>query len=152
MIDRKLTIHCSDTKNNENYDIEKIRDYHVRVKKWDDVGYHWVIQPDGEVQNGRPLNKMGAHVLGHNVNNIGLCMIGTDRFTINQFDSLRKLMDYATQYGDTIKKWNIFGHYEFDTANGKTCPNMRIADLLVWYFQYEYGAIKKYLFKDPLFK
>jgi len=55
-----VTIHCSDTTNGSDYDIERIRADHL-ARGFNDVGYHLVIQPDGTAQNGRGLNAIGAH-------------------------------------------------------------------------------------------
>lgn len=39
------------------------------------IGYHYVILPDGSVQQGRPEHCRGAHTLGYN-SYIGICLIG----------------------------------------------------------------------------
>lgn len=38
-----------------------IKDYHLEVSGFGDIGYHFVIAPDGLVYEGRPLHRMGAH-------------------------------------------------------------------------------------------
>lgn len=38
-----------------------IKDYHLEVSGFSDIGYHFVIEPDGTVFEGRPLNRTGAH-------------------------------------------------------------------------------------------
>lgn len=145
----KATIHCSVTKNGEAVDVEEIRKWHKK-RGWSDIGYHYVIQPDGERQKGRPLNRTGAHVVGHNRNNFGICLIGTDMFTIAQFRAVRYTLEgLEMTYG--LKPWNIYCHYEFDSARKtdppKTCPNIRAVDFTMWYRAQEYGAIEKYVLK-----
>lgn len=39
------------------------------------IGYHYVILPDGTVQQGRPEHCQGAHAPGYN-SYIGICLIG----------------------------------------------------------------------------
>lgn len=39
------------------------------------IGYHYVILPDGTVQDGRPERCRGAHALGFNAY-IGICLVG----------------------------------------------------------------------------
>jgi hypothetical protein len=39
------------------------------------VGYHYIILPDGTLQQGRPERCQGAHTLGYN-DYIGICLIG----------------------------------------------------------------------------
>jgi len=134
-IPKRIVIHCSGTKNGEKYSIEKIREDHIVNRKFDDIGYHMVIQPDGQVDNGRPLNKVGAHVEGHNIGSIGLCLIGTDKYSTVQMEALRYKMDslFLTY---NIKKTEIYCHNQFDSAikQGKSCPNIPINVILVWYY------------------
>jgi hypothetical protein len=33
---------------------------------WDDIGYHYIIEPNGDVYEGRYLSKKGSHVEGAN--------------------------------------------------------------------------------------
>jgi N-acetylmuramoyl-L-alanine amidase len=52
------------------------------------IGYHYVVYLDGSVATGRHLDEEGAHVAGHNRKSIGICLIGTDGFTADQWDAL----------------------------------------------------------------
>lgn len=141
----RITIHCSDTKNGQPCEIDTIRRWHVN-RGFTDIGYHAVIQPDGTVQRGRGLNELGAHVLGENEGNIGICLVGHDKYTSRQFDSLRSFID-ALRLNMSIEIWNIFCHYEFFSAKkqGKTCPNIRASDIVCWYIVKTNEPIGKYL-------
>jgi len=83
-----IVIHHSDTLSGT---VESIRRYHIEVKGWDDIGYHYVIYLDGSVNYGRLLNKVGAHAYGRNRTHIGICLIGKQTFTNAQFLSVRTL-------------------------------------------------------------
>ena len=158
MIRKVITIHCSDTVNGKRVDVSEIRKWHLD-RGFSDVGYHFLIQPSdkdnggAEIQLGRPLNKPGAHVQGFNriqpgnIINIGICMIGRDQFTSGQFDLLRRTLDnlFGTY---TIDPWAIWCHYEWESANGKTCPNMRASNLHSWYWLHDYEAIFNYVIKE----
>jgi hypothetical protein len=39
------------------------------------IGYHYIIYPDGRVEQGRPEHCVGAHASGHN-STLGICLIG----------------------------------------------------------------------------
>lgn len=54
-----------------------IRQWHL-TKGWSDIGYHFVILPDGRCEEGRPLYRPGAHcAVGHrNFLGIGICLVG----------------------------------------------------------------------------
>lgn len=55
--------------------VEGIYNYHTRELGWRDIGYHYLVGPDGKVWLGRPLGEVGAHVAGHNVGTVGASMI-----------------------------------------------------------------------------
>lgn len=56
--------------------IELIRNSHVNGRNWADIGYHYVIDPRGEVWEARPLRFQGAHVADQNEHNIGVLVLG----------------------------------------------------------------------------
>lgn len=56
------------------------------------IGYHFVIDIDGESYPGRGLNEPGAHVAGFNASSIGICLVGTERYTERQFVTLARLV------------------------------------------------------------
>ena len=54
-----------------------IREWHL-TKGWSDIGYHFVILPDGRCEEGRPLYRPGAHcaTAHRNFIGIGICLVG----------------------------------------------------------------------------
>ena len=71
---KKIIVHhsASDAKAT----VDDIRDWHVYNNGWSDIGYHYIILGDGSVAEGRPVNKIGAHVKGKNRYSIGICVVG----------------------------------------------------------------------------
>jgi hypothetical protein len=55
--------------------LEAIRRAHVG-RDWADIGYHFVIDPLGNVWEGRPIALQGAHVKDHNEGNLGVMVMG----------------------------------------------------------------------------
>ena len=55
-------------------------------------GYHAVVHTDGVLATGRHYDEWGAHVKGRNDNSIGVCMVGTDKFTADQWVTLRSFV------------------------------------------------------------
>jgi thiamine pyrophosphokinase len=56
--------------------------FHTGTNGWSDVGYNWLIAPDGTLFEGRGSNSLtqnvtGAHFCGTNANTMGVCMLGT---------------------------------------------------------------------------
>jgi hypothetical protein len=72
--------------------LNKIRRAHLsRGSTWVDIGYHYIIDPDGRVWEGRPINIEGAHVASTNDHNVGVMCMGNferDRPTQAQLYSL----------------------------------------------------------------
>lgn len=61
------------------------------------IGYHHVIYTNGAIANGRGYDEIGAHTSGHNKASLGIAMVGTDRFSAAQWESLRGLINALTQ-------------------------------------------------------
>lgn len=57
------------------------------------IGYHWLIYTNGAIASGRAIDEVGAHVVGSNLRSIGICMLGTGRFTLGQWQSLKALIE-----------------------------------------------------------
>ncbi len=55
--------------------IDSIRQAHQNAG-WGDIGYHFIVDPFGQVWEGRPLAFQGAHVHDHNVRNLGVLTLG----------------------------------------------------------------------------
>jgi len=58
--------------------LNTIRQGHMsrRPEPFADIGYHYIIDPLGQVWEGRPLAYQGAHVAGQNENNMGVMVMG----------------------------------------------------------------------------
>jgi hypothetical protein len=56
--------------------IEVIRHSHVESRGWGDIGYHYIIDPQGRIWEGRPIAIQGAHVKDNNEHNIGILVLG----------------------------------------------------------------------------
>lgn len=99
------------------------------------IGYHYVIDRSGVFSKGRPLDKVGAHVKGHNTGTVGICLIGGhgssanddffDHFTGAQDRALRDLIGRLQSDHPTITK--VSGHNEYAA---KACPGFRVSKWL----------------------
>lgn len=142
----RITIHCSDTPNGAPVSVEAIREYHM-AKGWHDIGYHYVLQPTGELQQGRPLDEQGAHVAGANEGNLGICLVGRDKFTKQQFVMLENFV-WSFCASHRIPLWEIYCHNQFPSAiaQGKTCPNISINKLSYFIATGEIISVEKHLY------
>lgn len=55
--------------------IQGVRRYHMNVRGWSDNGYHVMIGPNGDIWLCRPLEREGAHCLGHNARSVGVAYV-----------------------------------------------------------------------------
>lgn len=141
----KISIHCSDTPNGQKVSLEAIEKDH-KSRGFDGIGYHYIIQPNGQSICTRAADVPGSHVAMNNTGNIGICLAGEDKFTYEQFNELREILNTLTEIYQ-IPTWEIYCHNEWPTARGKTCPNMRSGPLVLWYSFDQFDAIDKYILK-----
>lgn len=69
-------------------------DYHVNVNGWDDIGYNWLVDPNGVLYEGRGDGRLGAHFCAQNGNTIGICVIGDFTDIEPTDEALAELEDY----------------------------------------------------------
>lgn len=102
--------------------IRGIQRFHMEDRKWNDIGYHFLIGPEGVIYQGRPETVLGSHSVP-NTGKVGICIIGDydpdkDPFTAESFQSLVDLMTWLTaEY--QISPGEFYGHRNFST---KSCP------------------------------
>lgn len=137
----EIILHCSDTKpawsdsKTDQQVVDEIRLWHTRDRGWADIGYHYVINRNGSVMIGRPLEKVGAHVKGHNTGTIGICLIGGAGGTdLDKFDShftpeqraavLKLIADLRDRFPAIMK---VTGHNQYAA---KSCPCFYVPDFL----------------------
>lgn len=125
---RKITeiiVHCSDTPSGRDDRAADIRRWHVNGNGWKDIGYHYVVNIDGTIEAGRPVEDVGAHCVNHNANSIGICYVGgrnaktgkqEDTRTDEQKTSLILLLKFLRSKYPNVK---IYGHRDFAQ---KACP------------------------------
>lgn len=123
----KVIVHCADTPNNMDIGVSEIREWHVKGRGWKDVGYHYIIRRSGTIEVGRQESVIGAHCYGQNKTSIGICLVGRDRFTREQFRSLKQLID---ELGLRYDLTEVTGHYKY---SDKPCPNINVEGFLESY-------------------
>ena len=115
-------------------DVDDIRNWHVKGKGWSDVGYHRIYldgERAGEMQDGRPFRRPGAHAKDFNDHTLGYCLIGNgddDVFDVKQLAKLREdLVVDLEFYG--LDPADVIGHREVNQLLGpndhktlKNCP------------------------------
>jgi hypothetical protein len=92
-----LIVHHSATNNTStdwNAVVASIFDGHVNTNGWSDVGYNYLIAPNGTLYVGRGggNNVVGAHFCGKNTNTMGVCLLG-NYMTVMPTDTALKTLE-----------------------------------------------------------
>ncbi len=110
-----------------------LQDKHMDDRGWGDVGYNFMIAPDGTIFEGRSLSYVGSHTGGSNRGTIGINVMGdfepwkftipdvvdfrTDEPTQAQLDAMNELVEWLD---DEYPIGNIGGHRDFNKDTD--CP------------------------------
>ncbi|MEN0046380.1 MAG: N-acetylmuramoyl-L-alanine amidase [Bacteroidota bacterium] len=92
-----LIVHHSagvNTANDWSAVVRSIWDFHVNTRGWDDVGYNWLIDPNGVIYEGRGADLIGAHFCGRNTNTEGICLLGDFTGITPTQDAFNKLVQF----------------------------------------------------------
>ena len=127
-----IAIHCSATPSKMDIGVAEIRKMHLQ-RGFKDIGYNRVIRRNGEWEQGRDDDAVGAHVEGYNSISIGVCLVGgvnakmqpEDNFTTEQMETLKAMIpELLEKYPGAI----VQGHRDFPNVN-KACPSF---DVVSW--------------------
>lgn len=123
-INRLIVHHTASSAKNQT--AESIRRYHMDVRCYSDIGYHFVIRDNGTVEYGRPVKRRGAHAKGNNWDSIGVVMTGN--FEVSspsqaQLNSLYEVLEIGLdEY--SLSEDKIYGHNEIPYATA--CPGKNV--------------------------
>ena len=126
--------------------VERVRaiyQYHAKNKGWGDVGYHYLIDEDGQIYEGKSGGDyvVGGHAYCHNVNTIGIALLGNfevEKPSQDQMKALQWLLDNladkydvnldenATYHGQTYSS-PILGHGDLLSTS---CPGWYVRQTL----------------------
>lgn len=134
-----IIVHCTATRSGWMEDspttekVDEVRRWHLD-RGWSDIGYHYLIDRDGTIAPGRPIERSGAHTRGHNRRSVGVALFGghgssatdefEENFTPEQEAALKNLVsDLMSNHGEM----KVAGHNEYST---KACPGFNV---MLWH-------------------
>jgi hypothetical protein len=125
--------HSGDHGDKEPVEIET---KHMVKNGWDDVGYHYMIKPSGEIFEGRHLSLKGSHVEKANTHKIGILIMGDfehevwdlsdDTPTAKQLSAAEALIGSLNASFRTLTKLGGHRDYKKDTE----CPGGELYKLI----------------------
>ncbi len=144
----KIVIHHSAVAtwdNNEQFDA--IKRYHVYTKWWGDIGYHYFLEPDGVLKNGRDEKYRGAHVGRYwNDRSLGICLAGNfnkQKPTRVQLLALKELLiDIKSRY----PKAEIVLHRDLKASEcpGANFTHKTLEELISGVSAVDFGLMKRF--------
>lgn len=99
--------------------------YHVQSKGWAGIGYHFVIEKNGDIIQGNPLRNVSNNVAGENRRSIGICLSGDftkEQPSSQQLKSLAQLIKYLRK--QLPQSLEVYGHRDFGQTS---CPGHQLA-------------------------
>jgi N-acetyl-anhydromuramyl-L-alanine amidase AmpD len=110
----------------------EIQNLHMDRRGFADVAYHFLIDTEGIIYEGRELNIRGAHVQGFNTGSVGIVLLGNfndEQPSEAQISSLRSLVHYL-HYAYEIRY--LAGHKDYpdQSPDGTECPGDHLYPLL----------------------
>ena len=130
--------------------VQSYWDYHVNTHGWSDIGYNWLVDPNGIIYEGRGDGVQGAHFSCMNSGTMGVCVIGnfesaTPTYeTINALENLiaweatdKEIDVETTSYHEAsqLDLYGISGHRDANSStqgcpSGTVCPGANLYGLL----------------------
>lgn len=115
---RFLVVHCAATPPDLDIGVKEITTWHTdpppKGRGWDGIGYHYVIRRDGMVESGRPITEQGAHVLGHNHEAIGICLVG----------GVKRVPDADGKPDEDGPQWDLIPDANYTAAQWSTLESL----------------------------
>lgn len=147
---RKFVVHHTGEVTDETRDpmelMRAIYYYHTITRGWGDIGYHYVIDKQGNIYEGRAggAEIVGAHTALYNIGSVGISLMGNFQYeqpTQNQLKVLTLVLaDHANRFKiDPIARsywlgsntYNVSGHNEVARQGyGTACPGKNLSVLL----------------------
>ena len=124
---RLLVLHCSDTRPDQDYTIEKLMTSHRARGFGTYPGYHLYVRRDGTLYYTRPVNIRGCHVKSFNSQSIGICYEGGHSCSPEQKYEDNRTAEQMVVLDELFKilhaiypEARIVGHCELNPR--KACP------------------------------
>lgn len=135
---RRITIHHTamdatglDTRPEVAKMLDNIRKEHMRRdSRVIDIGYHYIVDPSGQVWAGRSTDLQGAHVKDQNEHNLGICFMGNFEYQHPTRAQIRTLNTFvpAQMQRFNVHTANLFTHRELGLS---ACPGANLQSIMV---------------------
>uniref|UniRef100_A0A494BB01 Peptidoglycan recognition protein 2 n=1 Tax=Mus musculus TaxID=10090 RepID=A0A494BB01_MOUSE len=112
-------------------DMRSMQRFHQDVRKWDDIGYSFVVGSDGYLYQGRGWHWVGAHTRGYNSRGFGVAFVGNYTGSLPNEAALNTVRDAlpscAIRAGLLRPDYKLLGHRQLVLTH---CPGNALFNLL----------------------
>ncbi|MBI1277398.1 MAG: hypothetical protein GC179_04655 [Anaerolineaceae bacterium] len=123
-----VAIHHSAIPLDTNETMSSVQDLHMDTNHWADVGYHYVIDKNGIVYEGRDIHVRGASVAGYNTGTIGVCVMGNFEIDSPLAIQLTVLQQVVNWLSAAYTLTHLAAHGEFNPES--LCPGKNMLPYL----------------------
>ena len=102
----------------------EVQRLHREDRKWADIGYHFLVDVDGTIYEGRDLGVRGVHTFGHNTGSVGVCLLGDFRFRAPSAEQLQATIAVGRWLVEQLTLTHLAGHSQFNEST--VCPGAEI--------------------------
>lgn len=132
-----FTLHHTRGHSPKNYaeavsEMQFLQDYHQNGRGWIDIGYHFLISPQGDIFEGRPVNALGAHVKNRNTGNVGISVMGNYHPPVSQQPAKETLYTFTEmgKYLKTAYDISVSSFYAHREIGPTACPGDELYALM----------------------
>ncbi len=131
----ELWLHHSASQGEDERSVRAIQNYHMDVKKWNDIAYSFLVDndaPDVDVFEGRGPGISGGHTLGHNTISHAICVLGNFNDDVPTDQALETIAQLVA-HGYEEEWWPLGftgGHRDTRGSNPGDCPGDNLYALI----------------------
>ncbi|TKS81270.1 Peptidoglycan-recognition protein SC2 [Collichthys lucidus] len=99
---------------------------HMTERRFDDIGYNFLVGEDGTVYEGRGWGVVGAHAKGHNHDSLGIAFMGnynSDAPSTEELSAVKQLLQSGVSQGFLQPEFVLFGHRDLGSTQ---CPGDKL--------------------------
>jgi len=105
--------------------VRTIQEFHQGPqRKWADIGYNFLVAPDGTIFEGRGWSTVGAHARGRNSESVGVAFIG-DGSRVVPLPAQRSIVWLAEEADRRFGRLQRVGHRDVGST---ACPGQALYD------------------------
>jgi len=123
-----VAIHHSASLLASNETMADIQKLHMDTNRWADIGYHYGIDKEGRVYEGRDIRARGASVAGYNTGTIGVVVMGNFEMDAPLPAQLAALQTLVNALAVGYQLSHLAAHREFNPES--ICPGQNLAAYL----------------------